>query len=88
MSEDVGRQFSDRSSREHPGRHLEFDPVNAIRLDYHINRVVPASGHEEVPEENPDVVHSARQLKRMCAPGLSVGHPIDNDGWGTEIKKK
>jgi hypothetical protein len=88
MSKDVGRQFSDRAFREHPGRHLEFDSMNAIGLDYHINRVVPARGHEQIPEENPDVVHSSRQLKRVGAPGSPMGHSINYDCRSTEIEKK
>src|SRR5258708_26455027 len=60
LGKDVWRQFSNRAFREHPGGHLELDPVNAVGLDHNIDRVVSAVRHEEIPEENPYVVHSSR----------------------------
>ena len=88
LREDIRRQFPDSSFREHPRWHLEFDPVNAIGLDHYFNRIVSAGGHEQVSEENPDRVHSSRQLKRMCAPASSMGHTVNHDRRSAEIKKE
>ena len=85
---DIRRQFSERAFREHPRRHLEFDPVNAIGLDHYFNRIVSAGGHEQVTEEDPDGVHPSRQLKGMCAPRPSMGHAINHDSRSAEIKKE
>src|SRR6267154_1562368 len=74
---DVWRQFSDRAFREHPGRHLELDPVNAVGLNHNLCRVVPAVRHEEIPEENPDGVQASLELKGMCAPRFPMRHSIN-----------
>jgi len=88
VSKNVWRQFSDRTLREHEYTHLVFDAMDAVGLDYHVNSIGPAGVHEQVPEKDPDVVHTRRQLKGMSTPRSLARDAVNDDGRSTEIKKK
>src|SRR6185369_11175176 len=82
------RDLTNRARRKHEHAHFILDAMNAVGLDHYIDLIETARGHEQVPKIDLDVVHARLEHEIMCPPGLSLGHVVNDDGWGAEIKKK
>jgi hypothetical protein len=82
------RDLTNCARRKHEHAHFILDAVNAVGLDHYIDLIETARGHEQIVKIDLDVVHARLEHEIVCPPRPALGHVVNYDRWGAEIKKK